>query len=210
VLRVAGVGPRLVAAVSLLTCICFGLVGSGVSDAAGVSTHLARITFLSDRVTFTPPINRCPVKHPACQWMLFVNEPATGAIVGTMLGTTGTLSVAYPVNFCGVIQADVLAGPLPWRQVVGHRHTIQTATTCSSSLPFVGGTTAPTRTTAKGTHSDPAQLPFTGIDIEPLSIVGITLVTLGLLLVTDLEHRRRMRRRLGANASALAQWLFQN
>ena len=188
------------------------------AHAAAANVHVAKITFLSDRVTLTLPA-QCPGTRPNCEWILYVNQPITGAEVGTAMGTTGILSVAYPADFCGVIQADAVVGPIPWRREVGHQRAIQTTAKCSpSSLPGDAGNPAPattvgaTTTNGSGTgpHAALAQLPFTGMDIGPLSTTGIGLVALGLLMLTSLEQQRRARRRLGATVTTLAQWLFRD
>ncbi|HEX7442814.1 MAG TPA: hypothetical protein VF320_02945 [Acidimicrobiales bacterium] len=159
--------------------------------------------------------------------MLFFNEPATGAVVGTATGTSGTLTIAYPRDFCGVIQADALIGPAPWRSKVGHQRTIQTAASCSpAQLPFNGGNRAlrtEAGTAALASAGNPSQLPFdgnltqlpfTGMDVKPLTILGVTLTMLGILLVTDFEQRRRTMRLTAASAkratSVAGRWFFGN
>jgi hypothetical protein len=42
----------------------------------------------------------------------------------------------------------------------------------------------------------PTQLPFTGVDVKPLWFIGLTLVALGVGLLTSGESWRRMARRL--------------
>ncbi len=54
-----------------------------------------------------------------CNFLLYVNEPsppnAKGATVGSVQGGVGTtLTINYPSNFCGTIQADVFF------QIYGH------------------------------------------------------------------------------------------
>jgi len=177
-------------------------------------------------VQLTIPTPACPVSDPDCVWRLIINEPkAPGApIVGTVTGTSGTLTLAFP-TYCGVIQADAQLGPV-WVQEQGIRHkigtctptptttststTATTATTAStkppvvvaasttpttSGLPFTPSTTAATATA--GTTAA-AQLPFTGLDIRPMIILGSALILFGGLLLTTVESRRRALRRASA------------
>ena len=153
--------------------------------------HLARL------VLPNPP---CP-PDTGCVWMLRVNEPevAGGPLVGSVTGTSGILTVAFPA-FCGVIQADALVGPAPWRIERGIRETIDLCTSPPnvtptantpekspaselSSVPFTASTTPG--------HTDPtgAQLPFTGLDVRPLGLLGAGLVLIGGLLASTAELR---------------------
>lgn len=76
-----------------------------------------------------------PCGFPACQttWMLYVNEVPSGLVVGTPTAMTGTLTVAYPVGYCGIMQADAIApvgsSVVPPRKIVGHRRTVGDCTT---------------------------------------------------------------------------------
>lgn len=160
--------------------------------------HLARL------VLPNPP---CPSADTGCVWMLRVNEPevAGSPLVGSVSGTSGILTVAFPA-FCGVIQADALLGPAPWRIERGIRETIdlcasppgvtptantpeKSPTSELSSVPFTASTTPG--------HTDPAQLPFTGLDIRPLGILGVGLVLIGGMLASTAERRRHFLRRTG-------------
>ena len=70
-------------------------------------------------VTWTTPATCRFGSVTPCNFLLYVNEPsppnAKGALVGSVQGRVGTtLTVNYPSNFCGTIQADVFF------QVYGH------------------------------------------------------------------------------------------
>jgi hypothetical protein len=101
---------------------------------------------------------------------LQVNEPDIPAqtLVGVATGTSGVLTVAYPKNFCGVIQADMFVGPAPWRLIVGHQQMIQTgvlqnggccpptsAATAQSAQPAVAPSTPQSASTAQSARSTP-------------------------------------------------------
>lgn len=104
------------------------MLTAGVAAASSPAGGVAAITFWNNDnvVTLNVP-SVCPTGNPNCVWMLSVNEPDIPAqtVVGTATGTSGVLTVAYPTNFCGVIQADVLVGPAPWRLMFGHQASIQ-------------------------------------------------------------------------------------
>jgi hypothetical protein len=209
-------------------------LGAGTAAAGTVPTH-AILTFSDDtgQVTLAIPPSRCPGGRTTCQWMLYVDEPNTpsGGLVGTAVGTSGILTVAYPKDVCN-LQADVLIGPPPWRFERGMQHTVQAGGTCvptngpnqgptlspSSQLPFTGPTSDGPASPASLLAADhPAQLPFTGLDVRPLAALGSLMVLLGLVLMTTLEQRRRsllgvadaMRPRSVAHATGrAARWLL--
>jgi hypothetical protein len=150
------------------------LLTAGTAAAAPRVTHFANIKFsdATGQVTLTIPTASCGT----CEWMLSVDEPKSAAqtVIGTATGTSGVLTVAYPADFCGVIQADALLGPAPWDLRVGHRRTIQTASPCpptttttttTTSTTTTTTTTAPpktstTSTTTSGVTQATSQLPF--------------------------------------------------
>ena len=174
---------------------------SNPTDAVKPRTVLA-IKFIpaANEVTLTLRTQPCPVSRPDCVWMLLVNEPYTPArtVVGRATGTSGTLVVSYPADFCGILQADAIIGPVPWRIVVGRKRAISTSTcqpAAASQLPFTN--TAATVGT-QGARHDPAQLPFTGLDVRPFMIIGMALTMLGFLMASDFEQWGRVRRRTAA------------
>ena len=65
-------------------------------------------------------------------------------------------------------------------------------------------TSVPLTTTTAVRKAALAQLPFTGIDLEPMVLLGTALVLAGLVLATGLEQRRQALRRL--QISGRAQW----
>ena len=198
------------------------LTGIATATAAPGPSKFAIVKFLPslNEVTLTVPTPPCRKGPPGCVWQLWVNEPfAPGApVLGTATGTSGVLTVTYPSTVCGTVQgdasvalqADVSVGGLTFRHLFGHRLTIQCTTTTATAdpqtapptgpttqLPFAGvisssptdpGTTA----TAARTTAAVVQLPFTGLNVRPLAIIGSVLVLLGLMLVTRREHQRRL------------------
>jgi hypothetical protein len=87
----------------------------------------------------------------------------------------------------------------------------------ASSLPFTGTTTAAAAASSGSpasvagasdagatATSAPATLPFTGVEVQPLIIAGAVLILLGGYILSTLEQRRRVRRRVAhaMNASA--------
>jgi hypothetical protein len=123
-------------------------VAVGTAWGAPGAPSSAVITFddSAQQVTLQIPSPACPTTQPNCQWKFFLNEPKLSVDVATIYGTSGTLTLAYPPNFCGVIQADAYVGP-PWVPKRGWQHTIEdctTAATATTDLPDTGGTTATT------------------------------------------------------------------
>jgi hypothetical protein len=82
---------------------------------------------------------------------------------------------------------------------------IHVVTTTTVKLPFTSSTApapaavaATVATVAASTTSAPptAQLPFTGADVRPLAILGTLLIIFGIYILTTLEQRRRVFRRM--------------
>jgi hypothetical protein len=72
-----------------------------------------------------------------------------------------------------------------------------TTTPTTSALPFTAATSASPTTTAPHVAAA-AQLPFTGLDIKPLILLGSALILFGGLLLTTVESRRRALQRASA------------
>jgi hypothetical protein len=177
---------------------------------AGARTFV-KIRFHSDHVTLTIPKPSCRPTHgtTSCQWTLAVTE-GLGPVTGRATGTTGSLSVPYPANYCGIIHAAAIVGP-PLRKEVGHKTTI------GGTCPPTPVTTPPApvnamvvanQSTAQSTgpHSQPAAqgsglsvLPFTGAPILDMLEVGILCLALAALCL------RRRRSRWTGSATQLLQ-----
>jgi hypothetical protein len=111
-------------------------------------------------VHLTIPTHACPESEPQCEWKFFLNEPKLHIDVATVYGTSGTLTIDYPSNFCGVIQADAYVGP-PWVAKRGYQHSIAdcTAVTTSPTVPPSAGATNEPPTTAPTEASTPTPAP---------------------------------------------------
>lgn len=248
--------------ISAATLIVLGVVllTAGTADASARVTHFAYIKFSDSTGEVTLQIPTAPCD--SCEWMLSVNEPEVPGqtVVGSAVGTSGLLTVAYPSEFCGVIQADAFRGPAPWDLRFGHKRTIQTANPCvttttsepptttttttkaptptttkppttttppvtkaTSQLPFSNSASSSTTThpvavaavSATATSPTQATLPFTGLNVKPLALIGTTLIIIGLLILTTLEQRRRALRRLSVvvrtgpeHASRASRWFL--
>ncbi len=98
-----------------------------VSSGAAGGSAPGRLEFddAAQQLTLTIPTPACVPGHEGRKWVLFVNEPrAPGKpVVGSVTGSTGVLTVKYPPDFCGVLQADARTGP-PYVQVYGLLHTV--------------------------------------------------------------------------------------
>ena len=154
----------LAAVAALLIALGSMLVVVGSASASTPIGHFPTIRFWNayNVVTMTVPARAwCPKTEPFCEWQLFVNEPdiPSQTVVGTATGTSGILTVNYPKDFCGVIQADAIVGPSPWLYQYGHKHTIKTSKTCdghpstTTTRPHTTTTTRPWQTTTTTTCS---------------------------------------------------------
>ena len=79
-------------------------------------------------------------------WKFEVNEPDEGVLVDAVYGNSGTLTIDYPVGFCGLLQADA---SLNGSHVYGSRYTVTDCTvpTTTTTVPPTTTTTAPPAST---------------------------------------------------------------
>jgi hypothetical protein len=241
-----------------LTLLSVSLGAAAWSVTGSPSTAVITFDDAAQQVTLTIPTPACPTSQPGCMWKFFLNEPKLSVDVAIVYGTSGTLTLAYPKNFCGVIQADAYVGP-PWVAKRGFQHTIEdcsgpvgpttgsAASTTTTEQPGQAGATSTTPSTvpspvdaasspppaaaagsppsaptsasgagpASTSHNAPADatsgtpasapvhaatglLPFTGVGFQQFLLIGLSLVVLGLALLTSTESGRRMARRLAA------------
>jgi len=202
------------------------VVGSAPAS-AGARGAFAVIKFWPtyNEVTLEIPAPPCRNRPANCVWRMMENEPNIPAqtVVGIATGTSGILTLPYPTNFCGVIQADALVQSTPngpWSFQIGRR-TVLNPPTCArvtptgneptttttttkphaaappAQLPFTGSASTSTTAAVLVSKTDPTQLPFTGIDVKPLAIAGASLILLAMSILTTLEQRRRGLRRAG-------------
>jgi hypothetical protein len=193
--------------IAILGALTFVLASA---SPAGARTFV-KIRFHSDHVTLTIPKPSCRPTHgtTSCQWTLAVTENL-GPETGRATGTTGSLSVPYPANYCGVIHAAAIVGP-PIRKEVGHKTTI------GGTCPPTPVTNRPARVNALVVANQPTPqpaphpnqtepqtsglsvLPFTGAPILDLLDVGILCLVLAALCL------RRRRSRWTGSATELLQ-----
>jgi hypothetical protein len=129
---------------ALLLTLGVLMVSVSAASASTLVSANALITFWNNNDVVTlntpamcPTTPQNPTGAPTCEFELFVNEPdipaqtTVGSAVG---GLSAILTVPYPTNFCGVLQADVEVGPAPWRLLYGHQSSIQTGNcSCGNS-----------------------------------------------------------------------------
>jgi len=151
------IATAVVALISMSAIMEAGAWGAG----GGTSTAVITFDDAAQQVTLTIPTPACPGTQPTCQWKFFLNEPKLSVDVSTIYGTSGVLTLAYPKDFCGVIQADAYVGP-PWVAKRGFQHTIEDCnpvTTPTSAPPPTSTTTTtddePSTTTTSTTSTTP-------------------------------------------------------
>ena len=166
---------------SVIALITVSVTLGGAAWSATNSPTTAVITFndAAHNVQLTIPTPACPTSQPDCQWKFFLNEPKLHVDVATIYGTSGTLTLDYPPEFCGVIQADAYVGP-PWVAKRGFQHTIDdcnppntttTTTTTTTTVPPTTTTTTgpptPPTTTTTTTTTLPVAGPVIGTRTPP-------------------------------------------
>jgi hypothetical protein len=187
------------------------VAGAAAGTAWGGSPTSAVITFEAQQVTLQIPVPPCTTAEPNCVWKFFLNEPKLSVDVATVYGTSGTLTLAYPANFCGVIQADAYVGPSqagPWVSKRGWQHTIESSTCTTPTPPTGGGGDAlpvtpppaaapvvvppiPTTTTTSTTADSPAPqaaavTPVVAPTVAAASVTPTTVPTTGPATLTSL------------------------
>jgi hypothetical protein len=123
-----------VGSVVALVALSMALGGAAVSASDGSSTAVITFDDAAQQAKLIIPTPACPASQPDCQWKFFLNEPKLSVDVATIYGTSGTLTLAYPKDFCGVIQADAYVGP-PWVAKRGFQHTIADCTPSPTPTP---------------------------------------------------------------------------
>ena len=140
------------------------VAGGAVALAAGLSAGLTGasvpqvhhdIDWGSTSVTFTIPF-------PG-SWQFEVNEPDQHVLVEAVYGSTGTLTIDYPVGFCGLLQADASQSGVHNN---GSRYTV---TDCTVPTTTTSTTEPPTTTT-----TSPPAPPVTTTTVSPPSATATT------------------------------------
>jgi hypothetical protein len=183
----------VVAVCSVIALIGFTVTMGGAAWSAASSSSTAVITFddAAHQAVLTIPTPACPPSQPDCQWKFFLNEPKLSVDVATVFGTSGTLTIPYPKDFCGVIQADAYVGP-PFVAKRGFQHTIEDCnpppTTTTTAPPTTTTTTVPPTTTTTTTPpvissavttpppppAPPTPPPATPVPAAPVSVPATT------------------------------------
>ena len=184
-------------------------LSGGTAWAAGASVPGPQLAFDAPQQQASLVISApaCPTSDPGCEWMLFMNAPLVpnAPVIGEVTGTSGRLTIPYPTDFCGVVQADALIGRAPfvgaaaWTYVSGMRTSISTCQSGSgggtgsngggttgtnplslqsTSLPF----TASASPTGGTGGTVPSQLPFTGSNLPPILVAAAGSLVAGLVL----------------------------
>ncbi len=172
--RLSGVYRATVAVALVLVASGTAMVSTGAAWASS-KTHqhirpravdypVFRFDDYFGAVELIVPTPACAKSDPGCEWMLYVNEPGVkGApLVAWRIGTSGILTVMYPPDFCGGIQADALIGPASWvrkASAIHHIYTCESSTTTTSTSST--STTSTSTTTTSTTSTTSTTLPAT-------------------------------------------------
>jgi hypothetical protein len=171
---------RIAALVVTLIVVGVALAGMGSATALPRPSQFVIIKFIPSlhEVTMTIPTPACKHGPPGCVWRLWVDEPfAPGApVLGSAIGTSGTVTVTYPSTVCGTVQgdasvtlqADASVGGQFWRFKVGHR----TAIPCPPTTPNVHPPPPATPPVAATTPTRGAPDP-TGAAATPVPVAGV-------------------------------------
>jgi hypothetical protein len=148
---------KVAGAIIGLIAISLPLGSAAVSAAGSSSSAVIIFNDAARQAQLVIPSPACPDTQPNCQWKFFLNEPKLSVDVATVYGTSGTLTIDYPSNFCGVIQADAYVGP-PWVAKRGFQHTIEDCAPVTSPTavpPDAPATNAPAPSPTSTTTTPP-------------------------------------------------------
>lgn len=160
----------IIALVIAVTVVAAGAAGTaGTAWGASGSPTSAVITFddQGQQAILQIPDPPCDTTMPNCVWKFFLNEPKLSVDVAIVYGTSGTLTIPYPANFCGIIQADAYVGPTdqgPWQSKRGWQHPINTSSDNCEPSTTTTTTDAPDTTPKPPTEpssTPPAAAPVT-------------------------------------------------
>jgi LPXTG-motif cell wall-anchored protein len=159
---------RIILAVVTIFCLLVAFAPKSAWAAPSSSAYPV-ITFddAAQQAVLTIPTPACPTTQPTCEWKFFLNEPKLSVDVAIIYGTSGTLVIPYPPNFCGVIQADAYVGP-PWVAKRGFQHTIADCTpTPPATTPSTPPVAPPDSTPPATSPSAPPVLTTTTPSLAP-------------------------------------------
>jgi hypothetical protein len=172
----------VLSSVMALIALSVTLGGAAWSASAPSSTAVIIFDDAAQQTQLIIPTPACPATQPDCQWKFFLNEPKLHVDVATVYGTSGTLTIPYPPNFCGVIQADAYIGP-PWVAQRGFQHTINdceppptTTTTTTTTKPITPIITT-TTTEPPAPTSGPLTPPSTPPPAPPVATPAVAVPT---------------------------------
>jgi hypothetical protein len=150
-MRISGAYKVMALVAVLIIAAGAAMITAGEAGAAPghVPYPVLRINQSIGQVTLRIPTPACSGGGTSCVWMLFVNEPKTGTVVGSVTGTSGVLTIDFP-DFCGGIQADALIGPAPWVQKAGTRRHIDNCGGSTTTTTEGNGGGSTTTTTEGG------------------------------------------------------------
>ncbi len=150
-----------VSAIIVVIAVSVILGGAAVSASDTSSTAVIIFDDAAQQAKLIIPTPACPASQPDCQWKFFLNEPKLSVDVATVYGTSGTLTIDYPKDFCGVIQADAYVGP-PWVAERGFQHTIEDCTSPTTTMDAPVTTTTSDAPSASSTSTTTTTGPVFG------------------------------------------------
>jgi LPXTG-motif cell wall-anchored protein len=169
---------RIIPAIVTVFCLLLAFAPRSAWAAPSNSAYPV-ITFddAAHQAELTIPTPACPTIQPTCEWKFFLNEPKLSVDVAIIYGTSGTLVIPYPPNFCGVIQADAYVGP-PWVAKRGFQHTIADCTPTPTTSPTTVPVAPPESTTTTTSTTAPPTLTTTTSSLGP-TVAAATTPSLG-------------------------------
>jgi hypothetical protein len=124
-------------------------------------------------------------------------ESTTTTTSGAAPTTTTTTSGAAPSTTTTVAPTTTTVAPTTTTTTVAPK--VAAASTTTVALPFTAATSSSTTTPgAVAATSTATQLPFTGVDLRPLVLLGTLMIIIGGFLLSTVESRRRLLRRATA------------
>lgn len=198
-----------------LIVLSLTLQGAAWGGGTGPGTPVVTFDNAAQAVQLTIPTSAC-TSGPNCQWKFYLTEPSHSLVVGSIDGSSGTLTIPYPTSYCGSMEAEAyvgLASSPAVEQTVNEccSPTSSTTmppswtstTTTSTSMPPLAPIPAPTATTTTTSTSLPPRNGG-GTSTSPPSAAAASPPTVGSVAASSVTPTANASAALPATVAATA------
>jgi hypothetical protein len=147
--------------ISGIALIILSLTLQGAAWGGGTGPSTPAVTFdnSAQAVQLTIPPSAC-TSGPNCQWKFYLTEPTHSLVVGSIDGSSGTLTIPYPASYCGSMEAEAYVGQSSSPAVQDTMNACCWPTS-STTMPSTWTSTSTTSTTMPALVPTPTPAPTT-------------------------------------------------